>query len=201
MPKVSGQWIQAVMNEYKTRDLFDHGFESTKYAASIFELLRNSIASPKKAEEWMLIDILFSISNPYKKREFLTMYIDNYNHIFSEVLYSIFIHNIYPNCFPTTSPLYNIQTTIANPFAYLALLCDSLQKWNRSQSIFSPLLEIRPSKHASNQYNIIVKSDGIYLYEEDDEKSQARLARDIEGMTHLKDVKAIIKNGYVNRET
>lgn len=117
--KYLGSGFQAVMNEYKTRDLFDHGFESTKYAASIFELLRNSIASPKKAEEWMLIDILFSISNPYKKREFLTMYIDNYNHIFSEVLYSIFIHNIYPNCFPTTSPLYNIQTIIANPFAYL----------------------------------------------------------------------------------
>lgn len=175
---------------------FDHGFSSAKYAAATFNLLRESISSKKTPKEWMLIDILFSISNPYKDNNYIAQYITNYNHIFRNTLYAIFIHNVYPTGFKDET-LRKMKTSISDPFTYLALICDSLQQWNRPQSISPSLLDLRPSEHASEEYNIIVESDGIYLYEQGVEQRQTRLASYINGMSHLDNVKAYVKNGFV----
>ena len=188
-----------VIRDYIIRDKFDHGFESTKFAASTFELYQKIISARKKTEsEWLLIDILFSISNPNKDRHFLTMYVENYQHIFSEVLYSIFVHNIFPARLSSSS-LKGFTTSLSNPFTYLALMCDELQKWNRPQSIHSALLSIKPYAQASEQYNIIVKSDAIYLFEDDSKSSQDKLKHNMDGMTHLANINSILKNGFVNR--
>lgn len=178
---------------------FNHGFASFKYAASIFEILRNSIEVKKTPQEWKIIDILFSISNPSKNTNYITQYITNYNHIFKNVLYAILIHDVYPTNFTKGSELRKMQTTISDPFSYLALLCDALQQWNRPQSISASLLDAKYSEHASEEYNIIVKNDGIYLYEESIEKSQRRLAESLANMSHLADIEAFLKNGYVQR--
>lgn len=81
----------------------------------------------------------------------------------------------------------------------MALLCDALQQWNRPQSISASLLDIKQIEHASEEYNIIVKNDGIYLYEESIEKSQRRLAENLAGMSHLADIESFLKNGYVTK--
>lgn len=175
---------------------FDHGFSSAKYAAATFNLLRESISSKKGPKEWMLVDILFSISNPYKDNNYVAQYITNYDHIFRNTLYAIFIHNVYPSSFKDEK-LRKMKTAISDPFTYLALICDSLQQWNRPQSISPSLLDLRPSEHASDEYNIIVENDGIYLYERGVEQRQTRLASYINGMSHLDNVKAYVKNGFV----
>lgn len=175
---------------------FNHGFASFKYAAGIFEILRNSIEIKKTPQEWKLIDILFSISSQSKNTNYITQYITNYNHIFKNVLYAILIHDVYPANFTKGSKLRKMQTTISDPFSYLALLCDALQQWNRPQSISASLLDAKYSEHASEEYNIIVKNDGIYLYEESIEKSQRRLAESLANMSHLADIEAFLKNGY-----
>lgn len=190
-----------ILNNYNIPydNKFNHGFSSFKYASCIFEILRNSIETKKTPPEWKIIDILFSISNPTKNTEYITQYITNYNHIFKNVLYSILIHDVYPTNFTKGSELNNMQTAISDPFSYLALLCDALQQWNRPQSISASLLDTRHGEHASEEYNIIVKNDGIYLYEESIEKSQRRLAENIANMSHLADIEAFLKNGYVTK--
>lgn len=190
-----------ILNNYNIPygNKINHGFASFKYAASIFEILRNSIEHKKTPQEWKIIDILFSISNPDKNTEYLTQYITNYNHIFTNVLYAILFHDVYPVNFSKGSELNKMQTTISDPFSYLALLCDALQQWNRPQSISASLLDIKRNEHASEEYNIIVKNDGIYIYEESVEKSQRRLAENLANMSHLADIEAFLKNGYVTK--
>lgn len=177
----------------------NHGFASFKYTAGIFEILRNSIELKKTPQEWKIIDILFSISNPAKNTEYVTRYITNYNHIFINVLYAILVHDVYPVNFAEESELKKMKTAISDPFSYLALLCDALQQWNRPQSISASLLDVKLSEHASEEYNIIVKNDGIYLYEESSEKSQRRLAENLANMSHLENIDAFLKNGYVTK--
>lgn len=190
-----------IFNSYNIpyNNKFNHGFASFKYASGIFEILRNSIELKKTPQEWKIIDILFSISNPSKNTEYATQYITNYNHIFKNVLYAILIHDVYPTNFTKGSELSKMQTAISDPFSYLALLCDALQQWNRPQSISTSLLDTKHSEHASEEYNIIVKNNGIYLYEESIEKSQRRLADNLANMSHLADIEAFLKNGYVTK--
>lgn len=188
-----------ILNNYNIPygNKINHGFASFKYSAAIFEILRNSIEVKKIPQEWKIIDILFSISNPAKNTEYITQYITNYNHIFTNVLYAILVHDVYPANFTKGSELNKMQTAISDPFSYLALLCDALQQWNRPRSVSPSLLDMKLSEHASEEYNIIVKNDGIYLYEESIEKSQRRLAENLAGMSHLADIEAFLKNGYV----
>lgn len=176
----------------------NHGFASTQYAASVFSFLRHGIETPnKKPGEWKLIDILFGISNPGKTKEYISKYIYNYDHIFQNVLYAIMIHDVFPVHFKKASVLYKMKTSISDPFTYLALLTDALQDWNRPQALSVSLLDVKPNGHASEYYNIEVSNKGIFLFEEGSETSQARIEKQISGMTHLANIKAFLKNGYV----
>lgn len=190
--------IDDVEKEYNIPhgNAIDHGFASSKYAASVFETLSHSIEMCETDMEKELIGILFSIPDINLVNEYKRQYIENYNFIFQNVLYAVFVHNLYPNCFNQGVSLYLKQTSIVtDPFTYFALLCDSLQQWNRPQSISPSLLDSRPYEHVSENYNIIVHENGIFLYENNSEKCQRILNNNIKGLTHLLNVEAFVKNG------
>lgn len=190
--------IDDVEKEYNIPhgNAIDHGFASSKYAAGVFEMLSHSIEMCETDTEKELIGILFSIPDINLVNEYKRQYIENYNFIFQNVLYAIFVHNLYPDRFNQGVPLYLKQTSIVtDPFTYFALLCDSLQQWNRPQSISPSLLDSRPYEHVSENYNIIVHEDGIFLYENNSDKCQRILNNNIKGLTHLLNVESFVKNG------
>ena len=84
----------------------------------------------------------------------------------------------------------NITT---DPFTYFSLMCDCLQQWNRPQSIHPAYLTSKPYTHASESYNIFVKKSGIYVYEEGSDMYQRNVSGNIDGMTHLENIKAYVK--------
>lgn len=200
----NGTSYKMIIGEYNIphKNGIDHGFASAQYAAAVFSFLRHSISTNSKNDtEWKLIDILFGISNPEKTNDYIAKYIDNYDHIFENVLYAILMHNVYPDCFnKTCEKLYNMEISISDPFSYLALLTDLLQEWNRPQTLSVSLLDIRPNKHASDYYNIDVNRNGIFIYEEGSEDGQDRLRKKIDEIVHLKDIKAHLINGYVQND-
>ena len=112
-------------------------------------------------------------------------------------MYATIIHDVFPVHFKKASVLYNMKTSISDPFTYLALLTDALQDWGRPQALSVSLLDVKPNEHASEYYNVEVNDNGIFLYEEGSEISQSRLEKQIDGMTHLANIKAFLKNGYV----
>ena len=90
-------------------------------------------------------------------------YIDNYNHVFTETLFAVFIHNLYPDHFKGTSKGVEYKTKISDPFTYLSLLCDALQKWNRPRSLQPALFENHPLSGASEEYDIEINNNHILL--------------------------------------
>lgn len=187
-----------IAKEYSLKhSKYDHGVSSTGYAAAMFDILRESIKAKKNPKEWKIIDILFSISNPRKTEDYIGQYITNYDHIFENTLFAIFVHNVYPSKAKEGSVLRKYKTKISDPFTYFSLICDALQQWNRPMSISPSLLDVRPCEYVSEDYNIIVRADGIYLYEQGEEKYQNALNNNINGMTHMEGVKAFLKNKYV----
>ncbi|SDA77003.1 hypothetical protein SAMN02910368_02609 [Lachnospiraceae bacterium G11] len=195
--------FEGILKYYKIPhgNRINHGFASAKYAAAMFSFFRNSIEAEKdEALDLKMVEILFDISNSEKKEEYRNKYIDDYDHIFENVLYAIFIHDVYPDKFQGGSKYYNMSTSITDAFSYLALVSDALQDWNRPQSLNSSLLDLRPYEHASDSFNIEVTDRGINVYEEGVEASQKRLEKMINDMKHLKNIKAHLKDGYVQEK-
>lgn len=103
--------------------------------------------------------------------------------------------NVYPIYFNEEFKLKNMTTKISDPFSYLSLLSDSLQIWNRPKLINPSLFDIINKVHASEDFNIIVDENAIYLYEEQSENGSKRLSSIINNLSHISDVKAILKKG------
>lgn len=180
------------------RSKHDHGFESAKYAISVFTLLQNSIKQRKASDvkQKCMIDTLFSISVTGDNDNGIKHYVDNYEHVFRNVVYAITIHNVFPATFVEEKNRKMITTIEETPFAYFALMCDSLQNWNRPQGISHSYVDLHPYSYASENYDIIIKKNKIYIYECGDSKQQEKIKKDLEGMKHLKNIKSFIEVGY-----
>lgn len=174
----------------------DHGFESAKYAGSVFEILQTSLKKSEKGVYASLMDILFSISGSENRKDRVLHYTDDYKHIYKNVIYSIIIHNVWPSEFSDSDEIF-LDTSIEEfPFAYFALLCDSLQKWNRPQAISNSLEEFRPNLSATEEYNIEVSDNKIFIFEARNNDMQRKLNNFISGLGYLRNASAIVKNGY-----
>ena len=207
-----GRNAEDIRHEYNLPygNTVDHGIVSAQYAASIFEIYRNAIIQATDPQEQRLLSILLNmggdISNSQHK------YIENYNHVFTETLYAIFIHNLYPSQFLQTNQddvtsngkkcnLTEYKTTIKTPFSYLALLCDALQEWNRPHTLFPSRFENRPNEDTSSEFDIMVKNNTIFVYENGERTDQEHLAHNIRVLSqYLEEVDAFLKNGYVQTE-
>lgn len=85
-----------------------------------------------------------------------------------EILYSVFVHNLYPKAF--RSPEHQaFRTKLAKrqAFSYLALLCDSLQPWDRKR-LFNPATGNPPYSTYAENFNLEVIGDMLRISERGD---------------------------------
>ena len=155
--------IETVSEEYQLDygNTSDHGIVSAQYAADVFSCYRNALLKAENKQEQLLLSILLDAPNGIIKSR--VRYIDNYNHVFTETLFAVFIHNLYPDHFKGTSKGVEYKTKISDPFTYLSLLCDALQKWNRPRSLQPALFENHPLSGASEEYDIEINNNHILL--------------------------------------
>lgn len=156
--------------ELKYGNTVDHGIMSSQYAASVFFCYRNALLKAHGTQEQLLLSVLLDIPNGIN--ESLVRYIDNYDHVFTNVLFAVFIHNLYPSQFKEESKGCEYKTKMSDPFTYLSLLCDALQQWNRPRSLHPSLFESHPLMDASEEYNIDIKGNNIFLSDTGTNNSQ-----------------------------
>lgn len=172
----------------------DHGIVSSQYAAGIFKIYRNAIECATEEKEKKLLSILFNMSDDFCKAR--KKYTQNYDHVFRNVLFAVFIHNLYPRQFNGEDKLKNHKTGIQDSFSYLALLCDALQQWNRPHMLLPAFFESRPNEDTSEDYDIRVQDNTIYIYESTTKTAQNRLTHNIQLLSeYLNDINAFLKNG------
>jgi len=155
--------LENIINNYDNYTPYDHGIYASMLFSAIVNLYTNQIESAielkgikKKA---MLLPWNFICQD---KDCIKTNYVKNYESIFSEVNYALFIHNLYPSRF-MDSNLKMIKTSMKdNGFSYLALLADSLQYWNRPK-ILMQAREPEERPYLSNLYDMIVEEKMITL--------------------------------------
>lgn len=197
--RLFGKSLADIQSSYELKygNTIDHGIASAHYAANIFEIYRNAVDHAKDNLDQKLLSIMLGITGDFENTKY--KYIDNYNHVFSETLFAIYVHNLYPDNFCKKSRLREYKTNITDPFSYLALLCDALQQWNRPHNIYPSIFESRPSEDASEDFNILVKDNKIYVYESGTKKSQEQLEKNIHTLTqYLSDINAFLVNGYTS---
>jgi hypothetical protein len=86
----------------------------------------------------------------------------------TEVLYTILVHNLYPKEF-ATEELREFKTKRdREPFTYLALLCDSLQPWDRKRLYNHATGRIHYTVYAEH-FNLTILSNIIRIHEEGDD--------------------------------
>lgn len=158
--------LHTLKNDYilKHGITVDHGMASASYAASVFECYRIAIESAVDADDRTrdsLLSILLDIPEGLKKSKM--RYIDNYEHVLKNVLYSIFVHNLYPGHFKEGSIGKDYRIHISDPFTYLSLLCDVLQTWNRPKSLRKTMMGYKYFPGASESFNIEVREDKIVV--------------------------------------
>ena len=126
--------IDEVNREYELKHgiTVDHGIASACYAASVFSCYRCAIETATAPQERLLLSILLDV--PGELESSRARYISNYNHVFSSVVFAIFTHNLYPSHFSEGSKGRDYKAKMTDPFSYFALLCDSLQDWNRPKN-------------------------------------------------------------------
>ena len=178
--------IDEVKGEYELRHgiTVDHGIASACYAASVFSCYRCAIETATAPQERLLLSILLDV--PEKLESSRVRYISNYDHVFSSVVFAIFTHNLYPSHFSEKSIGRHYKTKMAEPFSYLALLCDSLQNWNRPKNLHPACLYDSPIMKASEEYNIEVSENGIVI-SDTATKSPDWLSQFIDGLSEFLD--------------
>ena len=161
--KMSIKNVKQVCEEYELQhfNTADHGIISSEYAASVFSSYRNAIRCANKDREKIVLSILLDI--PYFSDCTSIRYIEDYDHVFLNTLFAVFIHNLYPSSFKAGSRGRDYKTAISDPFTYLALLCDALQEWNRPRSLHPALFERHPLGGPSEEYNIVIDAGKIRL--------------------------------------
>lgn len=167
-------------NEYEYHNGLtdDHGIQSAYCFINEFDMYMH-IANSKSLIENGFAYIMFNMSFP--SDEFRMRYQTNYEHIISDVAYSIYIHNLYPKYFKDSN-LKKFRTDIDAPFTYLALLCDFLQKWNRPHAQHPTTFINRPNTDASDAYDIQIQDGYIYVHENRTSKAQKRLQRNLSSL-------------------
>ncbi len=177
-----GMSIEEVEKEYELRHgiTVDHGIASACYTASIFYCYRCALEEAKTPQERLLLSILLDI--PGRIEDSRVNYISDYDHVFTSVLYAIFTHNLYPSHFMEESKGRKYKTKMTDPFSYLALLCDSLQDWNRPKNLHPAWMDSAPIMKASEEFNIEVSESGIII-SDSATKSSDWIGQNINGLS------------------
>jgi hypothetical protein len=138
------------------RKCFDHGVSSSLVFLSTIDIYKQlqNINDPNFKS---ILKIAFGIDFE-KDKSYVKHKLDN---IFSEVAYSILIHNIYPEFLSKEYKSY--KTKLENsPFAYFCILMDSLQQWDRKFQVNQAFNEL-PYNTVSKSFNIEIKNNKIRI--------------------------------------
>jgi len=188
--------LNTVINSYNVPhgNEYDHGMV-TSYLYAYISNSFNKIIAKANDEQKKLLSLIFNYSLENSKIK--GRIVDNYRHIQEDVFLSLFIHNISPKHFKEESNLKKYRTGIDEPFVYLALLCDSLQQWNRPHAIHPSVLDKAPNLDASNEYDIQIDDDFIAVYETNSENMQKKLKSTIDAFEeYLENPRAFVRNRF-----
>jgi hypothetical protein len=180
--------------EYAFKNTSDHGVASAVYAVKVVSMYQELIKQNENAK-YIWLNILLDITN---KNRSLSQYINNYDHVFSNVISAVFLHNLNVKQFKNPD-MQEKRVKPSDTFTYFAMLCDALQHWNR------PYAELQYqtrflTDNASDFYDIETIDGRIYVYEDGEEEFQERLKKNIAKLSeNMEDVGSIVKNGYSNR--
>lgn len=194
--KMSIPDLETFYQEYRLEfgNTVDHGIVSAQYASSVFSCYRDALLKVNNEREAMLLSILLDIPNEIK--ESYVRYIGNYDHVFTNVLFAVFVHNLYPSQFKKSSKGAEYKTRISDPFTYLSLLCDALQEWNRPRSLHPSFFSSRSLSGASEEYDIDVTDNCIYLSDIGAETNQW-IANNISKLnTYLANIKVFLRQKH-----
>lgn len=162
----------------------DHGMYASYYFINNFNMYmhitKNSVLIDNR-----YVYILFNMSFPCN--EFFMRYQKNYEHIIKDVAYTIFIHNLYPECF-TGDEKKKFRTNINTPFTYLALLCDFLQNWNRPHVQHPTSFILRPNNDTSEAFDIQIQNGYIHIQECKTENAQQQLNKNLSTLEQYLDL-------------
>jgi|GEM_PF-2601602 len=150
----------------------DHGMVSS-YLYGFISAIFNNMVIGATEDQKNLLALLFNFS--FDNGNMKEKVVDNYVHVQEDVFFALFMHNIAPANFKDVEKFRDYRTNINNPFAYLALLCDSLQQWNRPHAIHPSVLDRVPNLDASNEYDILIEDDIISVYEANNNIMQDKL--------------------------
>lgn len=188
--------LETINKEYclKYGNTVDHGIVSAQYASSVFSCYREALLKADNERERILLSILLDI--PSEIEASYIRYISNYDHVFTNVLFAVFVHNLYPSQFEKGSKGTEYKTKISDPVTYLSLLCDALQEWNRPRSMHPSFFANHPLNGASEEYDIDVTCNCIYLSDTGTETDQW-ITNNISNLnTYLANVKVFLKQKH-----
>jgi len=161
----------AIANKYKLRhaktktDSLDHGILSACLFFYVFEYYKK-IYENKAKNEKLPVFLKFATGAEFNLNDYDKLI--KYQTIISEVGFAIFVHNLYPEYLhqslnPKKQTAYQIGLD-RYPFAYIAILADSLQPWDRKRS-YNPATDDLPYSTFSNAFDVIIKHGKIKILE------------------------------------
>jgi len=157
---------QYIIEKYKPRhsqankDYYDHGFFGCLlyFAVQNFYLgLINEAKDRERLSKYLNLSFGQNIS---------TKNFQKFNHLFNEIGFAIFVHNVYPKELKESiesKKSFKIQIN-SNPFAFFCLLADSLQPWDRKFSVKHANIHL-PYTTCSNSFDIIISDSKIKIVE------------------------------------
>ena len=177
--------------EFKYGNISDHGVVSAVYVSRVLNMYQQLLCGKEKGDK-IWLNILLDITNQDNLKK---QYIENYKHIFSNVISAIYLHNLTISQYKDEN-MQKSKIKFSDSFTYFSMLCDALQQWNRPYSELQYQSRFLPD-NASGVYNIEIKDGIIYVVEEDDADSQKRLNSNIETLSsYMNGIGAIVKPGH-----
>lgn len=128
---------------------YDHGIAS---ASLLFQLLsfnqsiKNYCADKSLSLSW---------STEFPDEQYLEVY--------SEIIFSILLHNIYCKKSDPTNGIDYEQNIHINPFSYFCALCDTIQKWGRSKKINLSKVDLPYNNYLEDEFDIDIVEHHIQI--------------------------------------
>jgi hypothetical protein len=138
----------------------DHGFASAILFSRIIEHLDESFLA---AKENKTINNFLTLGLGLNLNSMRKNYLNRYHLLLADVLFAVLVHNLYPKELKNK----NFRTDLdKDPLAFLAILADSLQPWDRKFSVNQAITKLPYGTYSTN-FNIIVEGSTLKIVEND----------------------------------
>jgi hypothetical protein len=138
----------------------DHGLASGLLYAQVFQVWQAALQDTTSAIG-KLLNLRGAAEQELKP-------VSQSHSVVNEVLYSILLHNLYPSSFEATDHKRFRTREKTEAFTYFALLCDSLQPWDRKR-LFNQATGSPPYTTYAENFDLEVVGDFIRITERGDQ--------------------------------